>query len=187
MRGLTCHRNRGLCAIDSVVQPCVLPDSALLGKYREQGAYTDCYVTEVAGSVSHAAFVEAFYTTALFKLERAILAGFAARPSTHAQARQLAQGRTDTFAAWRVEGRGIDQLLLADFTGRTRSWLMVSPFDGAEGTGTRLYFGSAVVPRVDARTGKRTMGAGFQALLGFHRVYSRQLLTAARSRILAGR
>lgn len=138
------------------------------------------------GAVSHAAFVEAFYTTALFKLERAILAAFAARSSTDAEARRLGEGRVESFAAWRVEGRAPDQLLLADFAGRTRSWLMVAPVEGAN-QGTRLYFGSAVVPRVDRRTGERTMGGAFRALLGFHRLYSRQLLKAARSRILAGR
>lgn len=171
-----------------MTSPCELPDSALLRKYQAKGGYADCYVTEVTGAVSHADFVEAFYTTALFKVERALLAAFASRPSTDLQARQLAEGQADSFAAWRVEDRSTDQLLLADLTGGTRSWLMVTLADGAAGEArTRLYFGSAVVPKADARTGERKMGAAFRALLGFHRLYSRQLLKAARARILAGR
>jgi hypothetical protein len=49
--------------------------------------------------------------------------------------------------------------------------------------GTRLYFGSAVVPVVSA--GKASPGVAFGALLGFHKVYSRLLLHAARSRLKA--
>lgn len=170
------------------VQPCELPEGALLRKYRDDGAYADCYVADVAGSCSQAAFVEAFYTTALFKVERLVLAWLLARPSTDIQAKQLAEGRVDSFAAWRVEGRAADQLLLADFTGRTKSWLMVAPVPGAvPEASTRLYFGSAVVPRRHAKSGRRSMGVAFHALLGFHRLYSRLLLQAARSRILAGR
>lgn len=167
------------------VRPCELPETALLRKYQEGRAYADCYVTEVSGSVSQAVFIEAFYTTALFKVERTILRWPADRPSFDIEAKQLAEGTTDSFAAWRVEGRNADQLLLADFTGRTKSWLMVIPVSGTGvGTQTRLYFGSAVVPRVEPRTGRRKMGFAFRALLGFHRLYSRLLLRAARSRVL---
>ena len=43
---------------------------ALLRKYLHRGAYVDCYVTEVARPVSHSEYVEAFYTTVVFKVER---------------------------------------------------------------------------------------------------------------------
>jgi hypothetical protein len=167
----------------SFIQPCELPQAALLGRYLQAGAYTDCYVTEVAGTVSHAEYVEAFYTTAVFKLERLLLAWFVSRPSSDAQARQLASGMLGSFAAWSVEGRSADQLLLCDFAGRTRSWLMVATVDGAGSPSTRLYFGSAVVPVVDKRSGQTTMGFAFRVLLGFHKLYSRVLLRAARSRL----
>lgn len=157
-----------------------LASAALLAAYRDAGAYTDCYVTALARPVSLAAYVDAFYTTPLFKLERLILALFARRPSTDLQARQLAIGQLDTFAAWRVEARSAEQILLCDLTGRTRSWLMVvAEPDGV----TRLYFGSAVVPPPDPASGKRRMGFVFRALLGFHRLYSRALLRAARHRL----
>ena len=168
------------------MRPCALPTESLLRPYAQGQAYADCYVVEVEAAVWLPALVESFYTTPLFKVERGLLGSFAARPSTDLEARQLAAGETSTFAAWRVEARSADQLLLADFTGRTRSWLMVAPAAGAAaGPRTCLYFGSAVLARSDARTGRRSMGLSFHALLGFHRLYSRLLLHSARSRVLA--
>lgn len=167
----------------SHVRVCALPEGALLGKYARGGAYTDCYAAEVARPVSQAEYVEAFYTGALFKLERLLLAWFASRPSTDAQVRELASGRVETFAAWRVEERSADQLLMCDLGGRTRSWLMVAPAGSGDSAITRLYFGSAVVPVVDNQSGRATLGFTFTALLGFHRLYSRALLSAARSRL----
>ena len=76
--------------------------------------------------MSHAKFVEAFYTGGLFQVERFLLRVFIAKPSTDLQARQLAVGELNEFAAWRVEARAVDQLLLCAIDGRTRSWLMVS-------------------------------------------------------------
>ena len=167
----------------SSIQPCSLPDNALLDAYRANGAYTDCYATDIVGSVSHQQFVTAFYTTFLFKLERVILKWAVSKPSTDAQAEQLASGTADAFAAWNVEKRYENQLLLCDLTGRTRSWLMVAPLKTERGPATRLYFGSAIVPTRDAKTGQLALGSGFRALLGFHKAYSRALLYAARSRL----
>lgn len=166
------------------IRRCDLPPGALLGTYQANQAYTDCYCIDVAQPVSHARYVEAFYTTAVFKLERLLLRLFASRPSTDAQARALAAGEADSFAAWRVEARAADQLLVCDFSGRTRSWLMVAAGPAA-GT-TRLYFGSAVVPVTSGRSGRPKMGAVFGALLGFHKLYSRVLLAAARRRLIRG-
>jgi hypothetical protein len=171
-----------------------LPADALLRRYREQGAYTDCFAIDVPGQVSHAQFVEAFYTTAVFKLERLLLALFVSRPSNDAQAGELAGGQREQFAAWSVEARAPGQLLMCDFAGSTRSWLMavpvsgLDPADGAHaangagngldpgrGPATHLYFGSAVV--------RSRQGGAFHALLGFHKLYSRILLRAAASRL----
>jgi len=160
-----------------------LPNEALLRIYRESGAYTDCYSTEIARAVSHAEYIEAFYTTWVFKLERWLLAWFASKPSTDLQARALASGETDSFAAWTVEGRAHRQLLLCDFQGRTRSWLMSVAIPGSVSDSTRLYFGSAVVAVANPRSGRRTMGFAFTALLGFHKIYSRVLLRAAAWRL----
>lgn len=165
------------------VHSCDLPVDALLHRYAGSGAYADCYVAEIAGTVSHAEFVEAFYTTAVFKLERLILRLLVSLPSTDVEARQLAQGNRNSFAAWSVEGRTTDQLLLSDFMGRTKSWFMIVAAQSAGAYGTRLFFGSAVVPARSAATGRSDLGFAFRALLGFHRLYSRLLLKSAVSRL----
>ena len=170
----------------SRVQPHPIPTQALLANYSNSGAYTECFVTEIARTVSNAEFVEAFYTGCLFKVERFLLRVFVARPSTDLQARQLAAGELNEFAAWRVEARAVDQLLMCAIDGRTRSWLMVS---AAEVPGrTRLYFGSALLPlptpvNSTNATSKPHLGFVFKALLGFHNWYSRALLSAAAARL----
>ncbi|MEO8739605.1 MAG: hypothetical protein ABI537_07880 [Casimicrobiaceae bacterium] len=140
-------------------------------------------MTEIARSVTHAEYVEAFYTTALFKAERALLAWFIAKPSTDLEAREVARGTINSFAAWRVEARAADQVLLSDFQGRTRSWLMLVPAATNASASTRLYFGSAVVPVANGRSAKSRMGIASRALLGFHKLYSRMLLRAAVGRL----
>jgi hypothetical protein len=157
------------------VREVAVPDGSLLRRYAGVAGYADAYVAELDRLVSFEDFVCAFYSTRLFALERFLLM-LVGRPSSASQARALARGESERFAAWTVEARGDAQLLLADDTGRTRSWLMCEP--GAGG-GTRLYFGSAVVSRIDARRGERRMDPAFRALLGFHRRYSRALLRAA--------
>ena len=111
------------------------------------------------------------------------MAWFVSRPSSDAEAKRLAAGELDSFAAWSVEARSVNQLLMCDFQGRTRSWLMVAPVQGGGPAATRLYFGSAVVPTVNKATGHADLGATYRALLGFHKVYSRVLLSAASSRL----
>ena len=144
----------------------VLPDNALLQKYVLAGAYTDCFSTDVARDIGLDEYVEAFYTTWLFKLERIILKFAVSKPSSDEQVKALLASQRDTFAAWYVEGRAEDQLLMCDFRDHTRSWFMV--------TRGRLYFGSAVVP-IDRPS--------YKLLIGLHRLYSRALLAAARSRL----
>lgn len=148
-----------------------------------EGAYTDCYFTEVRDLITFPQFITAFYTTPLFKLERLILKMFVSKPSIDMDVRQLAEGNVKTFAAWRVENRSENQFLMCDFRGRTRSWLMVIPIRKDSVTRTRLYFGSAVVPIRNSKTGQPSLGFTFQALLGFHKLYSRLLLYFTKLRI----
>jgi hypothetical protein len=163
------------------VRKAELPEDALLQRYRESGAYTDCYVLDADGSITQADYVHAFYTSWLFKVERFILSWVVAKPSTDEEATALASGASDAFAAWTVEGRTNDQLLMCDYQKCTRSWLMTRPLDG--GKRTRLFFGSAVVPhRPDGRK-DRSFGLAFRLLVGFHKLYSRALLRAARSNL----
>lgn len=162
------------------VRACPLPPHALLAAYRDADHYADCYAVRIAGRPSLAAYVEAFYTSWLFRLERAVLAR-AGAPSTDAEAVELARGGRDTFAAWRVEAREPGQVLLCDVHGRTRSWLMAADADG--GMGGTLYFGSAVVSPPGAKVGAAGLEFRYRALLGFHRAYSRALLRAAAARL----
>ena len=157
-----------------------LPDHALLATYAGNGGYTDCYATDLPGAFSQAEYVAAFYTTWLFRLERAVLRWLVKRPSSDDEAAELARGERASFAAWTVEAAAPNQLLMRDFLGATRCWLMVEPRH--DGGVTRLYFGSAVVPRKHGRSGPR-LGLRYRALLGFHKRYSRALLAAARARL----
>jgi hypothetical protein len=152
------------------------PAGSFLASYAQRGAYTDCYSLTVAGHVTLHDLVEAFYTTRLFKLERWVLARVLNMHSTDDQARQLALGRIDRFAAWKVEQRSDREVLLD--AGQTRSWLSVEPQATPEAS-THLLFGSAVVPM---RKGGG-MGLAFHALLGLHKLYSQLLLAAAARRV----
>lgn len=162
------------------VASCQVPEGSLLAACRRDGAYADCYIAYIDRDVTQSQFVAAFYTTWVFRLERLILKWCVSKPSTDADARALAAGTANTFAAWRVEARGENEILLADFTGRTRSWLKTVPIVGPR---TRLYFGSAVIPVRSAATGQANLGRNFGLLLGFHKLYSRMLLTAARAKL----
>jgi hypothetical protein len=164
------------------ISACSLPETALLNKYRDDH-YTDCFSAEVAGNISHRQYVETFYTTWLFKAERFILKWAVSKPSTDEQATQLARGETDQFAAWTVEDRARHQILLNDFRGTTRSWLMVESTEQNASARTRLYFGSAVISTETNDDGSTGMGRSFRLLLGAHKLYSRALLRAAVRRL----
>lgn len=157
-----------------MIESIPAPDEALHAKYARSGAYIDCFTTVVSARISHAQFVEAFYTSRVFKLERLILKWTVDKPSTDAQARELAAGVLDRFAAWTVEGRSTDQLLMCDYLGQTRSWLMIAPCERDGSAATRLYFGSVVVA---------VRRFPFNVLLGFHRLYSRVLLRSSTARL----
>ena len=163
-----------------IIQTSPAPAEALIQKYiHAPNTYTDCYTTDFPGQITFPEYLFAFYTTPLFKLERLILL-LVRKPSTDKEARDLADGTRQAFAAWTVEARAENQIIMCDFMSRTRSWLMVEPTQD----GTRLYFGSAVVPEKTIKLKKYPLGLFFHALLGFHKIYSVMLLYAARSRLL---
>lgn len=155
------------------------PPGAFLHAYRQRHAYTDAYHLDVPFAVRFDDYIEAFYTTPLFKCERLVLTLLVAKPSTDAQARALAQGEGRRFAAWTVEAREADQILMCDFLSKTRSWLRCETVPG----GTRLWFGSVIVAERVSADGKAWLGLGFHALLWFHRLYSKGLLSAAAQRL----
>ena len=165
-----------------------LADDALLkthciGKHPERwGHYGDCFSVPVDRAVTLSEFVFAFYTSPAFRIERWILRVLAGAASTDEQARDLAEGQQETFAVWTVGARTPTQLLMCDRYGKTRSWFRVVP-QGQDGT--VLQFGSAVAA-VRSDIGPIKMSRRFGVLLGFHRLYSRVLLAAARRRVMAG-
>ncbi len=127
-------------------------------------------------------FVYAFYTSPVFRLERAILR-LLKLPSTDAQARAVAEGTGHAFAAWRVGQRTGTQLLMCDVMGRTRSWFAVMPSGTPDQPATVLQFGSGIAATIDAATGQRRRSLGFRLLGGFHIAYSQVLLRAATARL----
>ncbi len=150
-----------------------LPARTLLGRYAEPPHYTDCFTATVSGRVSLERWVRAFYTTPLFRCERLILAAFRLG-STDAELDAMLRDRARRFAAWTVEDRRDDELLMCDVNGRTRSWFRVR--ESGECT-TRVWFGSAVLASGDA------LPASYRLLLPAHRFYSRRLLGAAARRL----
>jgi hypothetical protein len=167
-----------------------VPEWSLLKTYRggsrpdAWGSYCDCFAVDVDRSVSLGAFIEAFYTSPVFRLERWILAALVNLPSTDAQARELAEGCRDKFAAWILAERTETQILLADFRDETRSWLAVVPSGPAEGPRTRLLFGSGIAQSTTSeRTGAPQPEPKSQLLMRFHTLYSRVLLHAAKTRL----
>ena len=157
-----------------------LPEEALLRHYSQGGHFADCYSTVISRPVTQSQYVAAFYTTILFKVERLILKWAVAKPSTDAEALQLAEAKRNTFAAWSVEARDDEQLLLCDYQSKTRSWLMVEPMPDRQ---TRLYFGSAVVQARNKHEKITKRKFGFGLLLKFHKMYSIALLYCAKKRL----
>jgi hypothetical protein len=156
-----------------------VPSGSLIDAYAGlAGFHTDCYSAVVAGQVSLTDFVTAFYTTPLFRAERLVLRLAARAPSTDAQARAVADGTAERFAVWKVEARHNDEMILAERSGRTKSWFMVV----AQGVDTQLLFGSVVVP-VRSKSGAMVLGPVFDSLLGAHVLYSRALLAASTRRL----
>ena len=156
-----------------------LPDGALLQEFVDRGEYTDCFVARAGGEVTFPMYVETFYTTRLFKLERLILKWLISRPSSDDEARQLSRNEIHAFAAWNEHNRSETQLVMMDFRQQTCSWFMLEPDE----SGSRLYFGSAVMRDEDESSGRK-MKWTYRALLGFHRLYSRALLQAAAKRLI---
>ncbi len=52
------------------VSPAPLPDQALLQRsHQRAGCYTDCFALDLPGEVRFAAYVTAFYTSPLFRVD----------------------------------------------------------------------------------------------------------------------
>ena len=169
------------------VTPCEHPAESLLRACEAQGAYADCYYLDINGQFSLPELITAFYTTGSFKLERLILRLVLGRRSSDREAAQLGRGEAESFAIWKVENRAPNQILLKEFTGRTKSWLMVAASETSSRSTTRLFFGSAVIPKRHAGSNSKGIGGAFHSLLWFHKLYSRILLASAGTKLTRSR
>ncbi|MEO0615526.1 MAG: hypothetical protein AAFY69_05260 [Pseudomonadota bacterium] len=150
------------------------PSGCLLQAYQQPEHYCDSFSIRLPGTVRFADYVTAFYCSRAFRPERWLLALWPSMRAGDAHARALAEGHRDGFAAWLVEARRDNELLLVDRSGRTRSWLMASPKSSPQGERlTTLYFGSAVC---DVALQPPWW---FKLTRGFHVRYSRRLLASA--------
>ncbi|MDF3413869.1 hypothetical protein HKX54_05330 [Sulfitobacter sp. M57] len=161
------------------VAACSLPPAALLAVYQgQEGAYTDCFSVQHTGEADLSAFIGAFYTTWLFRLERAVLTVALRKRIRDSDVVALAEGHATEFAVWTVESRAERQILLRDMFGKTRSFLSVAPVgDGS----TELLFGSAVV------SGGGSGSSLFMRLTTpLHQIYAKALLRQAERRLRRG-
>jgi len=166
-----------------------LPSHALSTSYKEQGAFVDCYYIDITKDISLDKYIQAFYTTAIFKLERSLLSLATFKCTKDDEAIELSLEKSDSYSIWTVEGRQSNQIMLRDFTGNTRSWLMVEKSSGSDsnrdgGISTRLYFGSVVVPKGVTESGQGSFGVLFHLFGKFHQLYSKALINAAYRRLL---
>jgi hypothetical protein len=168
------------------IQSRALPPLNLLAQRISPGDYADCLAVNVPGATNLGTFVQAFYTSAAFRPERMVLR-LIGRGSTDADVRALVDGSADNFAAWDVEAREANELLLRDFQHRTRSWLMVEklaePVSGAlpGSPATRLTFGSGVMHPKGTGSGG---GKLFRLLLPVHKIYAKLRLKSAARQLL---
>ena len=160
-----------------------IPCDALAVKYINDGAFADCYCINIGNKISLKRFINTFYTTKLFKIERTVLSMITTKLTADKDAIKLSLGETESYSIWTVESRTSNQILLRDITGRTRSWLMVKHIGSTEMT-TRLYFGSVVIPKYVSENGQVKFGTIFNVISGFHKVYSKLLLHAAYKKLL---
>jgi len=157
------------------ITECPDPHAAFLARYVGQGAtYTDCFETDLSRDVALEDYLGAFYTSPLFRAERAVLSLLLRRRIKDSELSQMLSGARDNFAAWDVEARSKDQILMRDLSGATRSWFYVQ----VRTDGTRLSFGSAVLASEGAK-----LPFGVRLAAPLHRIYAKALLKAAHRRL----
>jgi hypothetical protein len=163
-----------------------VPEHSLLKTYRggrspeRWNGYGDCFSAIVEREVNLSEFVYAFYTSGAFCLEALLLRVFIGAVSNARAARAVADGTSESFAAWYVGQRNTTQLLMCDRYERTRSWFSVEPM----GASTRLRFGSALAAPLDSRTGAASGRGKLRLLMRFHVFYSQVLLQAAKTALM---
>lgn len=161
-----------------------IPPDALSARYVEEAAFVDCYYIEIPKEITLDRYIEAFYTTPLFKVERTILSIATFKAASDREAAELSLEKSNSYSIWTVENRNSNQIILRDFTKKTRSWLMVKTLKNEESVISRLFFGSVVVPSKVSDSGHASFGVLFHLLSRFHLWYSKALLKAAYKKLL---
>ncbi|MEO0665459.1 MAG: hypothetical protein AAFY97_06945 [Pseudomonadota bacterium] len=148
------------------VRRSAIPDGSLIARYKGQGNHVDAYVASTARYVDLPTYIAAFFSTSVFRAERLLLS-ISGKQSSDDQVADLAAGRGEHIAAWKVEERSANELLLEATGTPIRTWLAVEP------DGTALWFGSVVL----AKKGRIPLLA--RVMMPGHALYSRILLSAA--------
>lgn len=99
------------------------------------------------------------------------------------QAKELCIGDINKFAAWTLEDRRDNELLMRDMADRTRSWFMVIHSGIKEKPKTQLYFGTGISPSQKRNKKNSSIGLFFNVMLPFHKVYSVLLLYFAKRQL----
>lgn len=165
-----------------------LPHRASILRYRLPGNYVDCFGATLRGTIGVEQLLASFLTAPAFRPERWLLACALDMRSGDGEAQALARGDRQAFAAWSVEERDAEQVLLCDFLGHTRSWFMTEP--GSEPGGgivTRVRYGTAIVRRDMHGVAHWGWSLAFWPLLPLHRLYARILLASTLGRITRGK
>ncbi len=144
--------------------------------------HLDCFSSELDGTLSLETYVQAFYTSWLFRAERFVLNRLKL-PSTDDDLQNLLYGDRRSFAAWTIEQRTDTELLMCDVARKTKSWFMVEPVADSSTARTVVYFGTVVVATPHRQTGKPDLGAVFRVFMPAHLLYGRSLLVTACSRL----
>ena len=155
------------------------PELSLIIPYESMpGFYIDCFAVDLPTHCSLEAFLKAFYTSWIFRLERLILRLALRVPTSSDDLSAMLSGASDKFAVWIIEERQADQMIAKAVGGsnRTRSWFRVLSRDDG---GTRLFFGSVLEPEPSLEGAPPRLGLMFRAGIGAHRLYARVLLAAA--------
>ncbi len=156
-----------------------LPEGSFLARYLDrEGAYTDCFRVDVPGGPDLPAYIETFFDSWVFRLERRVLTLAGKGPATRKTVEALAHQDAQRFAAWIVRERDDSQILMEVPRTPIRTWLRVLPSDEQPGH-VRLYFGSALVPPHRTDGAPARLGPLFRWTTGLHKLYSHILLDAA--------
>lgn len=163
----------------AVPEGTILHSSRPLSGPARDETHLDCFVADIDGAWSLEQFVGVFYRTWLFRAERFVLKHVMRLPSTDSDLESLLDGNQEKFAAWSIERRTANELLMCDIASKTKSWFMVTQTGDSAKQRTLVHFGTVVVATPDRRSGEPKLGTLFRLFMPLHLLYARSLLLVA--------